>query len=121
MESNMMKHKYHWKFKDGVMLIGQVTSFFANSTTRYVSINYEGVVWWQSKKQATIVLSSMEVEYIIVTHATKEVMQLWKVIFDFDLHATTLLYSFATINLLIEKGENNEIKLVYCSIDKYTV
>jgi hypothetical protein len=36
-------------------------------------------------------------------------------------HATTLLYSFATINLLIEKGENNEIKLVYCSIDEMLI
>jgi len=76
------------------------------------SVNYEGVVWWQSKKQATIALSSMEVEYIVAAHATKEVMPLWKVIFDLDFHATTLLYSFATINLLIEKGENNEIEFV---------
>ncbi len=62
------------KFKDGVTLIGQVTLIFANSATRYVSINYESVVWWQSKKQATIALSSMEVEYIVAAHATKEVM-----------------------------------------------
>jgi hypothetical protein len=120
MRSNTMKHKYHWKFQDGVTLIGQVTLIFTNSPTRYVSINYEGVVWWQSKKQATIAFSSMEVEYIIVAHATKEVW-LWKVISDIDFHATTLLYSFATINLLIEKGENNEIKLVYCSIDEMLI
>jgi hypothetical protein len=67
------------------MLIGQVTSIFANSTTRYVSINYEGVVWWQSKKQATIDLSTtMEVQYIVVAQATKEVVRLWKVISDLD-------------------------------------
>jgi hypothetical protein len=89
-----------------------VTLIFANSATRYVSINYESVVWWQSKKQATIALSSMEVEYIVAAHATKEFMPLWKVISDLDFHATTLLYSFATINLLIEKGENNAIKFV---------
>jgi hypothetical protein len=66
------------------MLIGQVTSIFTNSRTRYVSINYEGVIWWQIKKQATIALSSMEGEYIVVAHATKEVVRLWKVISDFD-------------------------------------
>jgi hypothetical protein len=66
------------------MLIGQVTSIFTNSTSRYVSINYEGVVWWQSKKQATIALSTMKVEYIVVAHATKEVIRLWKVIYDLD-------------------------------------
>jgi hypothetical protein len=36
-------------------------------------------------------------------------------------HATTLLYSFATINLLTEKRKNNEIKLVYCSIDEILI
>jgi len=63
----------------------------------------------------------MEVEYIVVAHATKKVVWLWKVIIDFDFQATTLLYSFATINLWIEKGENNKIKLVYCSIDEMLI
>jgi hypothetical protein len=36
-------------------------------------------------------------------------------------HATTLLYFFATINLLIEKEENNEIKSVYFSIDEMLI
>ena len=46
------------------------------STSGYIFTVCSGAVLWKSKKQNIITLSSMESEYITMTEATKEAIQL---------------------------------------------
>jgi len=47
-----------------------------------------GVILWSSKKQPTVVTSSVEVEYIVSANATKEAIWLWTLLKELDLPQT---------------------------------
>jgi len=42
------------------------------STSRYVFNLFGGAISWMSKRQAVVALSTIEDEYMIVAHASKE-------------------------------------------------
>ena len=52
------------------------------STTWYVFFTGVGVISWKCKKQPTIALSTMKVEYMATSHCTKEAVWLWQLLAD---------------------------------------
>jgi hypothetical protein len=53
------------------------------SNIGYLFQNVRSLISWQLKKQSTIVLSSIEVEYMVVANAIKEAIWLQKLVFNF--------------------------------------
>ncbi len=107
---------------------------FCKSTSRYVFLLGGGAISWQSKKQATIALSSIESKYISITWTAKEAMWLCQWFNDLrfpqskplSLHCDNQLYIALTLNpqfhdrtkhneiryhFLREKVENKELEL----------
>src|SRR4051812_12745532 len=63
------------------------------STSGYIFLVSGGVISWSSKRQATVILSSTEAEYIALTQATKEAIWLWTFLNELGFHsndATTI-------------------------------
>jgi len=52
------------------------------STTRFVFIMGSGAISWNSKRQPTIALSTMEAKYMANTQATKEAIWITKLMMD---------------------------------------
>jgi len=52
------------------------------STTRFVFMIAGGAIYWSSKRQPTITLSTTEVEYMANTQATKEAIWKTKLMID---------------------------------------
>jgi len=48
----------------------------SRATSGYVFNLFGGVVSWMSKKQSVVALSTTEAEYMVATHARKEVVLL---------------------------------------------
>jgi len=47
-------------------------------TSGYIVFLFGEVVSWMSKRQSTVILSTIEVEYVTLTHVAKEVIWLCK-------------------------------------------
>jgi hypothetical protein len=58
------------------------------SISGYVSMLAGGATTWSSKKQATVALSTMEAEYISLSHAARENLWLRSLFTEFDLPPT---------------------------------
>jgi hypothetical protein len=58
------------------------------SISGYVSILAGGATMWSSKKQATVALSTMEAEYVALTHAAHENLWLRSLFTELDLPST---------------------------------
>ena len=71
------------------------------STSRYVFIFGGGSIFWSSKKQAAIELSSAESEYRGVVNACIQAVWLQGILSEFDLGSTFPLYYFVTIKVLL--------------------
>lgn len=70
-------------------------SYDRRSVTGYVFELCGGAISWQSKKQRTVALSTVEAEYMAITHASKEAIW-WRSIFNtlgYDMTDPTTLWS----------------------------
>jgi hypothetical protein len=70
-------------------------SYDRRSITGYAFMLCGGAISWQSKKQRTVALSTVEAEYMATTHASKEAIWWRSVLFGFgyDMSAPTILWS----------------------------
>jgi hypothetical protein len=112
--------------------------FDRKSTSGYIFFLSGGPISWNSKKQATVALSSTEAEYISITQATKEAIWLRLLLknLGFEQKDPTIIYvdNQSAISLsknpvyhsrtkhidiqhhfIREKIESKEIQLLYCS------
>jgi hypothetical protein len=69
------------KGKNGIILVGYVDADWGGaenrkSTTGYLFLLNNSPIFWTSKKQQTVALSSTEAEYVALTQATKEAIWL---------------------------------------------
>ena len=69
------------------------------STSRYVFMFVGGPIFCSSKTQATIALSSAEVEYQGAVNAYIQVVWLQGILSEFDIGSNCPLYSFVTIKV----------------------
>lgn len=70
-------------------------SYDRRSVTGYTFILCGGAISWQSKKQRTVALSTVEAEYMAITHASKEAIW-WRSVLNglgYDVTAPTTLWS----------------------------
>ena len=68
-------------------------------TRDYLFILYENVVNWSSKRQATVALSSCEVEYITQTQIAKKVIWLRRLINELNIDETLIINTSISINV----------------------
>ena len=82
-------------FVDFQMLIGQVIRTLAGSTSGYCFLLASGVISWGSKKQQSVALSSVELEYMALAKASAEAIWLRKLLHElgFPQANPTIIYS----------------------------
>jgi Reverse transcriptase (RNA-dependent DNA polymerase) len=76
------------------------------SVTGYVFMLGGGAVSWQSKKQPTVALSSVEAEYMAATQATREAMWWRKLLHELGIQSypTTTIYSDSQGSIALSKN-----------------
>jgi transposase InsO family protein len=93
------------------------------STTGYVFTMAGGAISWQSKRQATTALSSVEAEYMATTHATKEAIW-WRMVLKqlgFGVTEPTTIYSDSQGSIALTKNPGHHSRSKHIDIQYHLI
>lgn len=93
------------------------------SVTGYVFMLGGGAVSWQSKKQPTVALSSVEAEYMAATQATKEALW-WRKFLQgvgIQVHPTTVIHSDSQGSIALSKNPEHHARSKHIDIRHHFV
>jgi hypothetical protein len=93
------------------------------SVTGYVFILGGGAVSWQSKKQPTVALSSVEAEYMAATQATREAMWWRKLLHELAIQSypTTIIHSDSQGSIALSKNPEHHARSKHIDIRHHFV
>jgi hypothetical protein len=93
------------------------------SVTGYVFMLGGGAVSWQSKKQPTVALSSVEAEYMAATQATREAMWWRKLLHELAIHScpTTTIHSDSQGSIALSKNPEHHARSKHIDIQHHFV
>ena len=84
-------------------------------TRDYLFTLYENVVNWSSKHQATIALSSCEVEYMTQTQIAKKVLWLRRLINELNLNEIIIIFINTSVRISIDKQSAIAFNDILCA------
>ena len=105
-----LKETLHMKiiYEENDVLIDYINVDWADDqktrrfTRDYLFILYESVVSWSSKRQATVALSSCEVEYMTQTQIAKKIIWLRRLINELNLNETIIISTNVSISINVD-------------------